>query len=462
MRNLDLWLLARLLVPLSLAILPAKGFLPEPTPLPSPSPVKAAAAGDDRFGFCTHFTQGWPPDVIMPQIAASGAAYIRDDWPWWQCEVTPGATYQVPAALQHWLDVAYANGLKVVVAMGSNGSGNGHVGYADPYDPAAYSKFAAWLAAYEGPRIYAIEVGNEPNNDYKRVEGANWESLYVALLNKTYVAVKAAGPSTLVIGVGSQGQQVFDMLATGVQCDGLTYHPYPNGIPAETTYEPPYTGTDSYPQWIAALRQKTNLPFYETEWGWGTAGSISEYDQANLICRRFLQSLGLGVEHTFIYKYADEKNLTSSNATNYDAMSGVTRFHFTDYKQSLFVLKRIIPRLNLTKASGEPVKASSSDASFVATDFYGYVFQRKLVANVTKALTVAAVWIGNGDPRQPVPPKTCTVSFPVPHSYGSESYVLNPITNEQTPVSRYPNSLANGMLTVTLPISDRPLLILVE
>ncbi len=35
--------------------------------------------------------------------------------------------------------------------------------YADPYDPAAYSRFAAWLAQKFAGKIHAIEICNEPN-----------------------------------------------------------------------------------------------------------------------------------------------------------------------------------------------------------------------------------------------------------------------------------------------------------
>jgi hypothetical protein len=38
-----------------------------------------AQAGDDRFGFATHFEQGWPPSPVMQAIASSGVSYIRDD-----------------------------------------------------------------------------------------------------------------------------------------------------------------------------------------------------------------------------------------------------------------------------------------------------------------------------------------------------------------------------------------------
>jgi hypothetical protein len=38
-----------------------------------------AHAGDDRFGFATHFEQGWPPNPVMQAIASTGVSYIRDD-----------------------------------------------------------------------------------------------------------------------------------------------------------------------------------------------------------------------------------------------------------------------------------------------------------------------------------------------------------------------------------------------
>src|SRR5258707_14028861 len=41
--------------------------------------IKTVRAGDDRFGFATHFEQGWAPNPVMQDIASTGVSYIRDD-----------------------------------------------------------------------------------------------------------------------------------------------------------------------------------------------------------------------------------------------------------------------------------------------------------------------------------------------------------------------------------------------
>src|ERR1700730_17117760 len=98
-----------------------------------------AQAGDDRFGFATHFEQGWPAAVVMPAIASTGVSYIRDDFSAWTRETQPGV-YAQPAWDMGWLNSAKANGLKVVGILGPNRN------YADLYDPVAMSKLAAWIA----------------------------------------------------------------------------------------------------------------------------------------------------------------------------------------------------------------------------------------------------------------------------------------------------------------------------
>ena len=69
-------------------------------------------AGDDRFGFATHFEQGWPTNPDMPDIAAAGVSYIRDDLNAGNWEPKLG-TYVWPASDLAWLTAAQANGLKI-------------------------------------------------------------------------------------------------------------------------------------------------------------------------------------------------------------------------------------------------------------------------------------------------------------------------------------------------------------
>jgi hypothetical protein len=70
-------------------------------------------AGDDRFGFATHFEQGWPTNPDMRDIAAAGVSYIRDDLNAGNWEPSLGA-YVLPASDMAWLTAAQANGLQTI------------------------------------------------------------------------------------------------------------------------------------------------------------------------------------------------------------------------------------------------------------------------------------------------------------------------------------------------------------
>jgi hypothetical protein len=47
--------------------------------------------------------------------------------------------------------------------------------------PTKAANFRAWLAQYEGPKIAAIEVINEPNNTFASQVGAGWKQVLVTL-----------------------------------------------------------------------------------------------------------------------------------------------------------------------------------------------------------------------------------------------------------------------------------------
>ena len=64
-------------------------------------------AGDDRFGFATHFEQGWAPKPVMQDIASTGVSYIRDDLKAGSWEPSVGV-YEQPSWDMAWLNAAKA------------------------------------------------------------------------------------------------------------------------------------------------------------------------------------------------------------------------------------------------------------------------------------------------------------------------------------------------------------------
>jgi hypothetical protein len=257
-------------------------------------------------------------------------------------------------------------------------------------------------------------------------------------------AVHAANPSVQVIGLGAQGGQIFNMLAMGTTMDGVVYHPYSNGnyIP-ETTYEWQYT---DYANWIQVLNSKITLPKWETEWGVGTTSTFTNASQATFIARRLLQEAGLGVEHSFIYEFKD--NLTELYGV--DSSSPMT------VKPAFTVVQRIISTLAGVKGG---TTASYVTVNSVAN---GDAVHVKAYAYQGIGKTIVSVWFGNHPAGTPPQSSLCKLTFTVPYAHPS-SYVLNPMTGTQVPLSTYQCVTTGNQVSVAnFPISDRPLLIVLQ
>jgi hypothetical protein len=393
-----------------------------------------AHAGDDRFGFATHFEQGWAPVPIMQSIAATGVSYIRDDLNAASWETTAGV-YVRPSWDMGWLTTAQTEKLKVVAILGPNPS------YADLYNPVAMSNLAAWIA--KTGLVTAFEITNEPNNAYQSYEGPTWQTKLVALTNAVTAAVHAVNPAIQVIGLDGQGTQISGMLALGSTMDGVVYHPYDNGnnIP-ETTYEWEYL---DYANWIQFLDAKTTVPKWETEWGVGTSTSFTNAEQADYIARRLLQESGLGIEHSFIYEFKD----------NGPEFYGVVSNTLVA-KPAYSVVQRIISILAGVQAGG------SSSSVTVKNVANGDLADAKAYAYQGPNKTVVALWFGNHQPGTPPPASTCTLTFTVPFNH-THSYVLNVMTGTQTALGSYPWSQSGNQFSVSgFPISDQPLIIVMQ
>ncbi len=396
-------------------------------------PDRPSRAGDDRFGFSTHFEQGWPSGPVMPAISASGAGYIRDDLFAGSWEPTQG-TFIVPIWDSGWLKAAASNGLKVVGILGPNG----HL--LDPYDPTDMTNRAVFIA--KTGLVSALEITNEPNNDYQSKEGSTWEVKLKALTSQVASAVHAAVPNVQVIGLGAQGQQIVNMLP-GTIVDGVVYHPYGqnNSIP-DSVYEPPWF---NYVLWGKELRSVTALPAWETEWGTQTSPTYSGDNQADYISRRLLSAAGLGVEHTFIYEFKD----------NGEELFGVESSNPMVPKPSYGVVQQIIASLaGVTGAPASPVKIYNL-ANSDTTDATAYAYQ-----GATK--TVIAYWFANHSPVTPPPSSTVSLSYVVPNPHGN-SILLDPFTGISVPLTNYKRYSSGTQFSVAgLPISDHPLIIIMQ
>jgi hypothetical protein len=337
----------------------------------------ASAFANDRVGVNTHFNQGWNPTEVIPLILPAGFGWIRDDLNWQQFEPVKGQ-YALPQSFIAWVTMAGEFGLRVdlCIARGNNL-------YADPYDASAFSNAVAWLAGQlkAFPAVKTMEILNQPNNNYRRVEGPNWKAKYVTLLNSADAAIKLAYPQMTVIGLGAQAGDDFTMMALGVNADGLTAHPYPTSfIVPEYVDEPPFSVfADFSNAWV----QHDTRPRWDTAWGVSTEFGISEYTQALFIGRRLCLSLGMGVSHTFLYDFMDDQSQVFGLLD-----AGLNQ------KQSYQVVQRILGTISgLVPVGGIYVNPKYSDPDFDFTNFYGFVFQ-------DSAVSVALAWTGNSYPIQ--------------------------------------------------------------
>jgi hypothetical protein len=187
------------------------------------------------------------------------------------------------------------------------------------------------------------------------------------------------------------------------------------------------------------------LPKWETEWGVGTSAPLTTAGQANFVARRLLQEAGLGIEHTFIYEFKD-------NGTE---LYGVEASNNTP-KLAFAVVQRIIA--TLAGAQGGTASCGvtvNSVANGDLGDVKSYAYQGTNE-------TVVSLWFGNHRISSPPSSSTCSLTFTVPFAY-SHPYVLNAMTGTQVPFSIYSCTSKGNQLTVSgLPISDQPLIIVMQ
>jgi len=380
----------------------------------------------------------------MPLIARSAFGWIRDDIYWNEFEKAKGV-YQVPSKVQNWIDLANQNGFKICACIA-----RGNELYADPYDPAAYSRFSAWLAQKFAGKIDAIEICNEPNNDFQSKE-TDWWHKYVNLLNVSAQAIKAANPHITVIGLGANPNEDYGMMAVGISplVDGLTDHPYGWGILG-------LMGSQSFPSFVNewrthARKYNTTTAMWLTEWGNSTftlpnGFVVTEQMQAQWEAARLIESYALGVEHSFIYVFKDESDDPHSNYANY----GLINTNLTP-KRALGTINRVTKLLAGLKPDSQLPRTYDVPSNFVWQDYRVYRFG---AGDGSKALI--ALWQASH--------QGSAVSLNI-HQPGAKTVTLcDLVSGKQTPLSfSWDLNDQNRETVVTrLSVSDTPQLLLIQ
>lgn len=300
----------------------------------------APVVQDPRFGVATHFNFGWDCERVMPLIADAGLTWIRDEVFWEEVERTKGV-YQVPEKHWRWIKMAHARGLKLILIL----NGRNRL-YEDVYDPDAYTRWAVEMATQLKDNVDCLEILNEPANfGFDKPYGGTWNGVekdgssspwvgkYVALINKAAPAIKAVNPKVKVIGLGSASPANFRQLAMGISpaVDGIVDHPYsyrsvPEIIPfastPDTLARDGIAVADEQGTFASLIRnyraqsKKHHGPkeIWLTEWGYTTFephmptlfAGFTPSAQAKYMLRRFMESMGLGVDVSIEYDFKDD------------------------------------------------------------------------------------------------------------------------------------------------------------
>jgi hypothetical protein len=414
----------------------------------------AANAQDSRFGFATHFDTV-NPLTAMPLIQSSGVAYIRDDINWDNIEHQGPGVYGLYTSKLAWINEAHKRGLKIIADVQAGGGQSSRF-YADPFDPVAYPKAAAWLATQKAsdgtPLVAAIEVLNEPNNNpFRNYGGTLWREKLTTLTTNTFNAVHTAGATTPVIGLGIQGADIIYCLNHGAKVDGVVFHPYDlNDNVATHNYEPPY---NNFKDFVPALRAVTKAALFTTEQN--CDNNTSQLGEAIWDAQRLYEAAGLGVEHTFIYDFVND-----------GSGQGVVNTDLTPRQTYTAIKNVIIPSLHGRRTLGAVVTVSAHDGNWLAADFRGYVFDTGGIHP-----TVAAVWFGNHSVTTALTPSAATVSFPGTNTHTSGAcYIQDVVTgvdtaileagqpnpNNQPQWSTTPGQIAN------VRVSEKPVLVIIK
>jgi hypothetical protein len=438
---------------------------------------------DDRIGVCTHFSQNWSVEQVMPLIAKSGVGWIRDDLGWAGIEPTPG-NYRIPAKAKAWIQAAQKAGLKIALILAY-----GNRAYPDQYDTDAYAKAAGWLAREIGNDVQAIEILNEPNNfGFRDLYGGAWNGnepngsvspylkKYVQLLNAAAKEIKRANPNISVIGLGAPPPANFRMIALGLvpEIDGLTDHPYSRSLPELVPYpaNPAFLLRDgiatadldgTFGSQVLMYRAQAKKwgatdRLWHTEWGYSTLQpksgkpGMSEETQATYILRRILESYALGIEHSFIYDFKDDGTNPYSDYDNF----GLIRNNGSP-KQAYFAVQRITRLLAGTRVVDSAKEASIENDPGAGKTGLGdrcYTFSSSDKQTTVVAFWKPDSWKANGATRNVI------ISLPLKNQQPRRTFLCDLLSGQQTEIPW--NRSEDGHIFVRVSISWAPQLLIVD
>ncbi|MDX2161859.1 MAG: SH3 domain-containing protein [bacterium] len=178
----------------------------DPTAVPQadmPAPI-ANAAPARGFAYGGHVAD-WSA-YASEQMARAGMTWVKRQWRY--------AAGQDPGMVAGWINDAHARGFRILLGV----VGEPGALYTDGF----FDQYAAFVGGVAALGADAIEVWNEVNIDREWPAGRISAADYTQLLARSYNAIKAANPATMVISAAPAPTGFFGG-CSGAGCDDNLY-----------------------------------------------------------------------------------------------------------------------------------------------------------------------------------------------------------------------------------------------
>lgn len=216
---------------------PAPTAVPKPAAAPAAAPAAPAPAapvsafrGKNMFGYGIQ-VHGGDPNGEAADIKALGFTWVKVQMPWKDVETSKGSYNW--SHYDNFVNVMSGNGINVLLSIVKAPDWSrrqyGNPGEGPPDNMQDAADFMAAAAARYCGKVGAIEVWNEANLDVEWHDKRGLSAaLYMDMLKKAYVAIKARCPTIVVVAGASTPNGVNN--ATAI--DDVTYlhQMYQNGL----------------------------------------------------------------------------------------------------------------------------------------------------------------------------------------------------------------------------------------
>lgn len=251
--------------------------------------------------------------AVLAELGAAGVTWARINVDWPGLEPSRGVYSPATlASLDDCIAKAQSNGIKPLLIVGRTPAWarSGAATFSPPTNPQDYADALAYLASRYRGEVGAWEIWNEENTRFF------WQgnvAQYVQLLQASYLSVKKADPSALVVFGGTYGNDadwVRASYAAGAKgyFDVMATHPYPGG-PNDLKVANALQSAAAVHQVMVANGDAK--PIWFTESGWSSPNSVSQAQQATALTQE-LDYTGANLPYVSNVFWFEAKNEVSS------------------------------------------------------------------------------------------------------------------------------------------------------